>query len=548
MVNFIILILLFLSRVFFLSPLPIYFDSPEYVRLIENPSLLQGLTLGHEPIHPGYILPSWLLFHMLKGISALYAAEVTSAVFSTLGIFVFYKIVQVLFDKKIAIRSLIIASLLPVFYLAGINVLTDTTYIFFFLLSFFAFLKFLKEKNKKWLLIGIISLGYSVFTHTQVLIWTPVFFGLLVASRNPKETLKEIITLLFAGTAVGILFLLFLLTLTGDSIIQGLTLLFRHGADFILSGNLLHMTGQALRNFFITMLRDNSTLVIIAAVIGFIILWRSRKTKYGKRNLAVCILWLLPALLTSQYWHIGLFGRVSVMASFPIAILASQIKSKTIFKLLVLSLLFTSIPLIVSNRNASIQGKLAKLYNSIPPKSLLISSNLIRPQATFTGEKYFINEPNQDIQFIEEKIDNALKNNRGVYVDSQALYNPYYSYDGNNLHILSLGSIGKSEIVPIFKKYKIRIVRVIDVNNRIFLYQVNPQGKNLNIKKTRTISGKAKPGKEIFLYSNNLSKRINPNRIDYMDIGMWMWVLLSGRNEPVLWTVTDKTGTYQIPY
>lgn len=550
MFHVLIVFLLFVSRFLFLSPIASFFDGPEYVRLIENPNLLYALTNGHEPIHPGYILPSWIFYHMFKfmpNLSALYVAEIVSAVFSVLGLFVFYLIVKELFDKAIAIRALTIAGLLPVLWLAGINVLTDTTYIFFFLLSLFSIILYIRESQKKWLVLGILALAYSVFTHTQVILWTPVFFAFIFSSKNKWPATRKVILFMSSGILLGIFLLLLLLYFIGNSFVQGFGALFIHGQDVVLSGNVMLELAQFARNFSITILRNNSSFIIAAAVTGLIVLWKSRFKKHGKRNLAICVLWFLPMLLTSQYWHIGLFGRVSVMASFPIAILAAQIKSKVVFVLLVLSLIFISVPLVISNRNAHIQGKLEKLYNLLPTKSLLISSNLIRPQVTFSGETYFINEPGQDIKFIEVRIDTALKHDRGVYIDSQALYNPYYSYDGNRLHILSLGSIGKSEIAPIFKKYKVRIVNVIDADNKIFLYQINPPDKSSRDKKVEVTFGKSSPGKEVFLYSDKLAKRINPNRIDYRDIGTWLWVLLTGRNEPVLWTIADKTGTYQFP-
>lgn len=513
-----IILLLFLSRILFLSPLPIYFDSPEYVKLIENPNLLTALTSGHEPIHPGYILLAWTL-NKIFPFGAIYSAEIISSVFAALGFFIFFKIVQVLFDKKIAIRALIIASLLPVLFLSGVNVLTDTTYIFFYLLSFYFLLLFSRTNSKKWFILGVLSLAYAIFTHTQTILWLPLFLTpiILAKKKNVKSVCKQVLFFLFLGVFFGVSSLVFLLTLVGNSVFQSIQLLFMHGTDIYGTGSLLIDAARFLRNFGIILLRNNSTLVIVTAIIGSILLFRRDKKKF-----TVLSLWFLPTLLVTQYWHIGLFGRVALIASFPIAILVAQIKSRIIFFLIVLQLIIITIPLAIDNRNATVQKELVGLYDLIPKNSILISSNLIRPQVTYGGETYFINEPGQSMEFIESKIDLALKENKNVFIDSQALYNPYYAYDGNHLHVLSLGKQATSEVKSIFDRYQTRIVNTTS-NPRIFLYQVD--------------GSLSKPSKYVFQYSQQFQNRISSSRIDYRDIGTWVWVILSRRHEPISWSI-----------
>lgn len=514
-----ILLTLFVSRVLFLSPLPIYFDSPEYVKLIENPNLLAALTSGHEPIHPGFILPAWILFRILPFLGSVYSAEVISALFSALGLFIFFKIVQMLFDKKIAIRALIIASLLPVLFLAGVNVLTDTTYILFYLLSFYCLLLFTRKYNKKWLVFGIFSLAYTIFTHTQAILWLPVFFApvILVKKKHMQTKLRQVGTFLFFGIALGVFSLVFLLGLIGNSAQESLQLLFMHGTDIYGTGNIFMDIVRSMRNLGIILLRNNSTLVIFAAIIGFIL-----SHKKDKKKLAVLGLWFLPTFLVTQYWHIGLFGRVALIASFPLAILAAHIKHRILFAVIIFQLVVITIPLAIDNRNASIQKELVSLYSSIPKNSVLVSSNLIRPQVTYNGEIYFINEPGQGLEFIESKIDLALRENKNVYIDSQALYNPYFSYDGNHLHVLSLGTYGKSEIKPLFDRYQVQVIKTTS-NPRIFLYQVERMLKNTS--------------KYSFQYSQEHWNEINPSRIDYRDLGTWAWVMLTRRHEPACWSI-----------
>lgn len=549
--NLILFLLLFLSRLLFLSPLPIYFDSPEYIKLIANPNLLHALTLGHEPIHPGFILPAWLLYRALP-LNSLYSAEIISSLFSALSLFTFFKIAEIYFSKRIAVRALIIASLVPSFYLAGVNALTDTTYIFFYLFSFYALSKSLQPGRKniwnRWFWLGTFSLGYSIFTHTQVILWLPLFFTPLLfrvkftkkvkdKALNQGSTLKLICLFIGSGIGMGIISLVFLMVATGNSVISSLNLLFMHGGDFITSQNVFLAFLRALRNLAITLLRNNSTILVLYAIIGAVIL-----TSKNKKQVLFLLFWLFPVILTSQYWHIGLFGRTSLLASFPLSILAVQIKSKLLLSFLFIQLVIITIPLAFTNKNADVQNKLVSMYEDMPKNALLISSNLIRPQVTFYGEKYFINEPGQDIEFIELKINSALLQKRPVYIDSQAVFNPYYSLDGNNLHILSLGKRGDSKVSELFKQYRIQIVSVQDWANRIYLYQINPYTKYDH----NAVSGKASPGSEIFLYPIGLHERVHPLRIDYHDAGTWVWAILTKKKDPVLWTIADKNGEYTL--
>lgn len=513
--NLIVVFLLFASRILFISPLPIYFDSPEYIRLIENPNFIQALTLGHEPIHPGYILPAWILTRLFP-LGAVYAAELVSSIFGALALFAFYKIIKFLFNKTLAVKSLLVAVFLPAFFLASTNVLTDTTYIFFYLLSFYCLLRS-KNSFSKWFLLGILSLGYSIFTHTQVILWLPVFLAPVILEKKSKlQVFKRVVLFLSLGTALGISSLVILLMLTGSTPIQGFMLLFMHGADIYGTGNILHDLARFIRNFGVILLRNNSALVIIAAALGSILLYRK-----DKKKLFILFLWFLPVVLVTQYWHIGLFGRVALIASFPLAVLAS-FASRILYIFVIIQLLIMFVPIAAINRNAPIQQELVNLYDTIPKDAVLVSSNLIRPQVTFRGETYYINEPGQGLGFIEQKIDLTLSQGRDVYIDSQALFNPYYSYDGNHLHILSLGKVGNSKVKPLLDKYSFTITNITD-NERIFLYKI------------RAASNSNSANYE-YIFGSKFNK-LHKERIDYYDAGVWIWAFIAHKNEPKAWII-----------
>ena len=543
MKTFVLLLFLFLTRIVFISPYALFFDGPEYELLILNNNLLSALTSGHEPIHPGFILPSWIVFRavgIIRPISAVTAGEVVAVIASVISLFTFYKITVLYFNEKIALRAVAIASLLPAFFLSSINLLNDTTYICFYLLSFYL-LSLSTLKNKKYRYFwGVLCLSYSVFSHTQVFLWLPLFFLpiLFVSKIRRRVFFKKIILFLLCGLGLGILFLIMLLCAQGNSFYQSIELLFRHGADVMVTSDSIQTGGRFVRNLFIILLRNNSSLVILYSVVGAVYLFKN-----NKKRLAVCFIWMFPVIIASQYWHIGLFGRVSLIAGFPLALLSAHVRSKKAFIFLILCLLVFTLPLAAENKESIMHKKVRELYAAIPEDAVLISSNLIRPQVTFKGEKYFINEPGQDTLSIKKNVDNALSQNRKVFIDSQSVYNPYYSLDGNRLHILSLGKTGHSEVRHLFKYYRIGISHIVDSQNRIYLYQIN----NL-AKKGKTTSYKGiSPGEEVIIYSPSVNYKVSPLRMDYGDIGVWTYYFIMNKTDAVGWAIGDRSGKFEFP-
>lgn len=547
---FIIFLTIFLSRSIFINLLPAFFDGPEYIKLIENNNLFLALVSGHEPIHPGFILINWLFYHLVKiyyPLNVIFSVSFISSFFGSLTLLLFFLIIKKTFSNKIAWKSLLIVSLLPGIWLSQINVLIEPIEIFFFILAMYSFILFNSQGKKVFLFIGGISLSYAIFTHTIIILWTPVLLSLplLFSKKNLKEMVYINIVLVIVSIMLGISITAVLLINTNHNFIESVATLFIHGKDFITWTNLKIGLVRSIRNFLVTILRNNSTFIVILALFGFIKILKSNK----KLSIFIFI-WFLPVFLTSQYWHIGLFGRLSLIASFPLALLASQIKNKTIYILSVVNLIVISIPLMINNKNAEIQQSLKNIYEIIPKKDILIGSNLIRPQTYFYGTKYFINEPGFTVDVIEKKLQNA--NNKEVFIDSQALFNPYYSYDGNHLHILSLGKIGNSEIKKLIKNNRVELSEIENPDKRIFLYKVlkeNEQRNNIKKfdKNILLISGKEMPGTEVFLFSKNWKYILNPYRMDYRDTFSWIVQVITNKRDPLLWAVADKEGTYSFP-
>ena len=124
------------------------------------------------------------------------------------------------------------------------------------------------------------------------------------------------------------------------------------------------------------------------------------------------------------------------------------------------------------------------------------------------------------------KIDENLNSGKRVFMEKNAVTAPYRLFVGNNYHITSLGKVGDSGSKFIFKKYS-----------------VEPYGNNLEVKLYKgKISGQA--GESLINYDSGFWARLARNRIDYGDIGSWVWALITNHHDPAGWTYIDARGVW----
>jgi len=110
-----LIVLFFITRFFFLAGFPHFYDGSEYLRLSLEKNYFLSLSHSHESIHPVYLFFSQIfqLFHFLTPEKNL---SLISAIFGLIGVIVFYFLMKRLFNKNVAVLSL-----LPLIFFTGLE-------------------------------------------------------------------------------------------------------------------------------------------------------------------------------------------------------------------------------------------------------------------------------------------------------------------------------------------------------------------------------------------------------------------------------------------
>jgi len=511
MIHLIIIILYFISRLPFITGLPMFFDSQEYLNRIAMSNLLTSLLSGHTPFHAGYVFFSWIFYRL--GIF-LKINPVSSVQFLTVlagfgSLYVFYKLVTIIFTKKAAILATILAGLTPVFWISNVSVMNESLYIFFFTLSLFYFALFLKKDKRKFLVYSCISFFGAYITHTIIMAWIPAYFGIyfLVNKKIKYSQIKISLIYFILSFLAGYLFILWLYYLTkpvtaASSIFASFGTLSGH---FGFSFSLIFLA-RAIRSWFILMLRDSTTLLALLSFSSLIYFY-CKKQKYIFWG---GLLWLAPSLFCNQLWDAVLFGRHGQMVIFPISLLASLFLNKfnKIFSVLTILIVLFSSATITYLRQPIPYLIQSRLTANLPENGLLLESHFARPYTIYSGEKLIINEPYWPGEKLEKIINNALLQNRPVFITTSALSDPYGLYTGPFLAPLSLNPKGRPELERIFKKYNFLKYKTVDEKRKLSIYQI----------KTKT------PGNSG--YQDFFIPYFSSYRLDYFDPFTQIWFLL----------------------
>lgn len=477
--------ILIISRLITANPQAAFLDSREYVTLA-NSSWQVALRSGHPPIHPGYIATLKLIPLPAGWISALAGIGT---------IIVFYFLVKELFDRKTAKMAAVILALVPGVWIVQENVMVEPVSLWWLTLAIYLAIK------KLWVGTGV-SLTLMLLTHNQMLLWLPLMFAF---TRVKK---KVVVAAILAAALV--------YSWLGQDLL---------GLVYTKTGEIVPWW-SGIRNAVILWLRLHTNLIGLVAIVALL--------KWQKK-------WaLLPYLFWAQFYS----GDFLIRRLIPVALVTSLaialvIKNRWLLGLLVVNLVIASVPVVGSyswlNRNQVI-NRLHQLQAQIPKEALYIDSHFGRTINSFTGETYHLGESSNTATPLQA-IEVALNQGRRVFIDAQAMTDPYQFYVGNQLHPLSLGKFGKSEAQDIFRHFYIKDILVTDAEKRIFAYELTDKGE---------AGGQSVPGTAILAYASKWQDRLLKQRLDYFDPLTWVWALLTDKREPYLWVYADAGGNYVI--
>ncbi|RJQ25585.1 hypothetical protein C4577_05475 [Candidatus Parcubacteria bacterium] len=469
----VLIVLFFVSRLFFINSQPVFFDSLEYIERLNMNSLLQAMASGHMPLHSGYILIFWPIFKFGQFINTnpVQLVIIFQILLSSVTIICFYKIIESIFNKQLALKSSIIASLIPLFWITNSVIMIESSYVSFFFISLYLIIKSLRSNKKIFLLFGLISFGISFLIHIAVLLWLPLFFYLTYLS-NPKNIKYQVLPYFIASFIVFNIILGYFISIsTGKNLLASVFYIYTSKMNE--HGNLqLDTEGIIvyLRNIVIPLLRNNTTIVFLLGSISLLITFFKNKKVF-----IVFLLWMLPVLITNQWWDSLLIGRHAILAGFGFALSCALLTSRTkFFYVLVLYLLIVSIPNLFLLREKIPYLEEAKTIQSLPKNGLLIESHFARPQVdkTYQGKIVFVDEPGWDKEGLGHEIKTRLRNSKPAYVSSQALSEPYGLYSGPYLHSLSLSYKKEFVLKDVIKQFSLKEYKTINKEDNLIIYEI----------------------------------------------------------------------------
>ena len=507
-------LLLVISRLLFLNPNPAFLDSREYLDLAAHPDLLFALTQGHPPIHPGYIF-------LLKLFHSLSVPFLLSPLAGIGTVILFYLIVKKLFDHPTARLAAVIFALLPGPWIVQENFMVESTSLFLLVLAIYLLI----TRRRFW---ATVSLTFMLLAHIQMLLWLPLIYAFTLFTRLKLQPIKVFLVAIFLA---GLGYALLGVNLT--------SFIFSKTSEIIPWWSSLLNLARYLRNASILYFRLHTNLIALLSLPALVFF-----AKKSSRALIISLLALAGYLFWAQFYSADfLLRRLLPFSLFSSLALALWLKPKpSLFRWSVLIILaFTSLPVAFSysflNQNQVI-NQLHRLQNQIPVDSLYLDSHFLRTLNNFSGSTYHLGESTNQ-QNPLQSIKLALDRGQKVFIDSQAIIDPYQFYTGNQLHPLSLGKFGASPAQEIFREFYIKDLILIDPATRIFAYE-------LTSLKPDSL-GPAQPGQPILVYSKRLQDWLLHQRLDYFDPLTWVWVLLTNRHEPYVWVYADASGRYFLP-
>lgn len=505
---FVFLCIFILSRLIFINPLPVFFDSPEYLSRLSNPNYFQTIISGHMPFHAGYIILFWPIFQFAKilSINPSFAVIFAQIIFSAISIYLFYRFVEIISNKKIAFIATIISALLPFYWIMNVSIMVESTYINFFIISLFSLAQFVKRKTKAnlYLLVGCVSFGLALLTNPLIILWTP--FLLSVIYFFGRKKIIPILLSMILTVFIIILVNSFLVAYALHVPLQNGIHQYLFGEDIKIAPNISSpiMILRFIRNALVPSLQNNTVIIFILSIISLIGIF-----KKNIKLFIVTFLWISPSIITNQWFDSLLYGRHGTIAVFGFALITAIFleKRKKLFFIVLIYILLVSLPALNLLRQPIPYIEMGEFIKTLP-KGLLIESHFARPQVEghYSGEIMYANQPGYGREKLEKAIDSYLGNKKPVFVTSQALSDPYGVYFGPFLYSLSLSYARKFELEDLLSLYSLSDYAVIDKNANIAIFKI--------------------VSKEKSIYPEIPKLNYNKHRIDYFDPMVQLWFLI----------------------
>ena len=464
-------LLYFLSRIPFLRFYPVFYDSFEYVQIANRlnfTNFSQVVSSSHQPIHTFYFLAILFLKNILGFLNPEAIMVLLSLISGYLTIIVWFTLVRRYYSAKKAFFSSLLLMIMPYFFVLNTNILYESPLLLLQVAACFFLTLAMEKKSKIYIAISALFWGLSISVFIGSLFLFPIFLLLLIIlSKQEKFIFLTILVSVSLAVVLGLdLLLLKSPVYIGEKFIS-------HYLDFIsLKGGLPLFGLRFLRNIIMqfSAILSLSGLVIVSISFLFMVL-KNRSRFYFYAVL------VFPAVALTQYWHAGLFGRLAIYIIFPSVLLITEVFHKKWHRILIVFLI-----LLTMFNYARHQQNHPALYSYY---SLLDKYRVDSNIAIITSDyNRFLYEKNRENLFIikdaddnsyrtEQYIDGSLKKNKTVLIDSAGLHFPYYQYDGDFYHVLSLGKTGESKASGWLAKYDLSLFAEDEKNSDVYFMKIS---------------------------------------------------------------------------
>ena len=463
---FLLSLLYALTRIPFLRPYPVYYDSFEYVRIIEKinwSSLHSFITTSHQPVHTLYFIICLIFKSLFPSLSTPLGMVLSSLFFGYGTCIIWYFVLRKIRNKKIALWGAIILLLFPYFFITNTNILYESELLFFQLAAFFILLIGNEKKKERYIFFSgiVLGLAHLVFIGTAYIV--PIFLGFIWGGFSRKKWYG------FVGLALFCIGYCLSGILLDFFILQSVPLLqvkyVKHVGDVVSQNQgLILMGGRMIRNVLVqvvAILSPGGAILLVFSALYLLI-----KKRVG--ILVIVALLFIPFFILMQYWHAGFFGRLAIGIIFPasfLIVLFFDSPIAHIAKIVVLLIFFISIPW----RQLDPPPLYASFYQIQNDKNIaVITSDYHRFLYEEAHIPYFAIKGDTDPKEIQQYIDSALSQ-KVVLIDSAALRYPYYQYDGDTYHILSVRTDGTPLIKNILERYRFTEYNSVAYSDLFFL-------------------------------------------------------------------------------
>lgn len=411
-----------LTRFYWLAKFPHFYDSPEYVRLAQTQGFFDALRTSHESLHPIYlylIQEFYAVFGTVQSISGV------SAIFGLLSVAGFaWLLYELGFNEKIK-HSLLLLLVFPATWLIHTNVMHESVGHAFLLTGVASIFRWFNTKKLIWALVATLVLAAAYLNYVGLILWFPVIVALVW-----WKGFSVLWTLLILGLSliVGQSSLWVLMQLAHIEQTNRFGYIFSVELPQILQLFTPFGFLRTLRNVLFMIGFGYSPFILI----GFFKNWK-------KRDLIFMSVACVSLMASMSFWHGGLYGRLGSLIGFFLAGLMAihPFRSWKYHLVLVSSLLLFIFNLVSYSKKPQAVTQFELIGNGY---DLVVISDSQRPQLEYLGLKNYQVISPQTVTQAVERMDFALKNEKHVLITQQALTAPYWQYDGQLVHIISLNN------------------------------------------------------------------------------------------------------------